>query len=78
MQYRDLPHTTVLAITIWAVAEGKPVQPLGGATMRLFSKQGRLKTGLHRVRLWEGQEADKAWPSTAPGKEPLHKRGEVG
>ena len=78
MQYRDLPHTTVLAVTVWGVGEGKPLQPVGGATMRLFSKQGRLKTGLHRLRLREGQEADGAWPSTTLGKEPIPKRGEVG
>ncbi len=78
MQYRDLRHTTVLAVTVWGVSEGKPLQPVGGATMRLFSKQGRLKTGVHRLRLWEGQEADLAWPSATPGKEPVQKRGEVG
>ena len=78
VQYRDLPHTTVLAVTVWGVGEGKPLQPVGGATMRLFSKKGRLKTGLHRLRLWEGQEADGAWPSPTLGKEPVHKRGEVG
>ena len=78
MQYRDLPHTTVLAVTVWEVSEGNPLRPLGAATMRLFSKQGRLKTGLQRLRLWEGQEADHAWPSTTPGKVPVNKRGEVG
>lgn len=78
IKYRDLPHTTVLAVTVWGVSEGKPLQPLGGATMRLFSKQGRLKTGVHRLRLWEGQEADLTWPSATPGKEPVQKRGEVG
>lgn len=78
LQYRDLPHTTVLAVTVWEVAEGKPVRPLGGGTMRLFSKHGRLKTGTHRLHLWEGQEADPAWPSTTPGKQPVRERGEIG
>ena len=78
VQYRDLPHNVVLAVTVWQVSEGEPLRPLGGATMRLFSKQGRLKTGTHQLRLWEGQEADPAWPTTTPGKEPVNKRGEIG
>ena len=78
MQYRDLPHNSVLAVTVWQVREGAPLQPLGGATMRLFSKQGRLKTGTHRLRLWEGQQADLASPTTTPGKELVSKRGEMG
>lgn len=78
MQYRDLQHNSVLAVTVWQVREGAPLQPLGGATMRLFSKQGRLKTGSHRLRLWEGQQADIAWPTTTPGKQPVGKRGEMG
>lgn len=78
LQYRDLPHTAVLAVTVWEVAEGKPVHPLGAATMRLFSKHGRLKTGTHRLHLWEGQEADPLWPSATPGKQPVQQRGEMG
>jgi hypothetical protein len=30
---------------VYAVSEGRPQQLLGGTTMRLFSKKGRLKTG---------------------------------
>ena len=78
LQYRDLPHTTLLAVTVWEVSEGRSLQPLGGATMRLFSKQGRLKTGLHKLALWQGQEADPAWPSSTPGKQPVSSRGELG
>ena len=78
VQYRDLAHNVVLAVTVWQVSEGETLRPLGGATMRLFSKQGRLKTGTHQLRLWEGQEADPAWPTTTPGKEPVNKRGETG
>ena len=73
-----MPHNAVLAVTVWQVSEGQALRALGGATMRLFSKQGRLKTGTHRLRLWEGQEADPAWPTTTPGKEPVSKRGEMG
>ncbi|KAL3157710.1 hypothetical protein ABBQ32_012142 [Trebouxia sp. C0010 RCD-2024] len=73
-----MPHNAVLAVTVWQVSEGQALSPLGGATMRLFSKQGRLKTGTHRLRLWEGREANPAWPTTTPGKEPVSTRGEMG
>ena len=44
-KYRDLPFETQLAVTVWHFTEkeGTP-KPLGGATMRMFSKKGRLKT----------------------------------
>ena len=71
LQYRDLPHTTLLAVTVWEVSEGRPLQPLGGATMR-------LKTGLQRLQLWQGQTADPAWPSSTPGKLPVASRGKLG
>lgn len=41
-QYRDLPHNAVLAVGVWGLAEARPLAPLGGATMRLFSKKARL------------------------------------
>jgi len=77
-QYRDLPHDAQLAVTAWAVAAGAPPAPAGGAAMPLFSKKGRLKTGLQRVRLWPGRRADAACPSATPGKLPVAERGELG
>ena len=78
MQYRDLPHDVQLAVTAWGVAEARPLAPLGGATMRLFSKKGRLKDGPQRLRLAVGRAADPGWPSATPGKLPLVKRSELG
>ena len=78
MQIRDLPSQALLAVTVWQFSEGLAEQPLGGATMRLFSKKGRLKAGQHRLCLWVGKEADPAWPSSTPGKGPLAQRGDLG
>ena len=77
-QYRDLAHDTQLAITVWECAEGKPQRALGGTTLRLFSKKGRLKSGRQMLRLWMGREADRGTPSGTPGKVPLAARGELG
>lgn len=73
-----MPHTVQLAATVWEVTEGQPVCLLGGTTMRLFSKKGRLKTGKQRLRLWLGRQADFQWPGTTPGKCPKADRGETG
>ena len=51
---------------------------LGGATMRLFNKRGKLKTAEHHLRLWLGKEPDLKTPSSTPGKRPLAERGELG
>ncbi len=63
---------------MWTVQEGCAPAPAGGAAMLLFSKKGRLKTGLQRVRLWPGRAADVACPSATPGKLPVAERGELG
>lgn len=78
MQYRDLAHDTRLALTVWERAEGCPEKVLGGTTLRLFSKKGRLKTGRQLLKLWLGREADLSQPSGTPAKEPLEARGELG
>jgi Phosphoinositide 3-kinase C2 len=78
LQYRDLPETTQLALTVWEVGEGRPLAPLAGTTMRLFSKKGRLKTGRQRLRLMRGSRADFGWPSATPAKVPVSQRGRIG
>eukprot|EP00887_Chlorella_sp_A99_P006299 scaffold3.g6299.t1 len=78
VKYRDLGHTAQLALTVWEVREGAPRRPLGGTTLRLFSKKGRLKTGGQELQLWPGQEADVRWPTSTPGKVPVAERGELG
>lgn len=78
LQYRDLSHDTQLAITIWETAEGHERRALGGTTLRLFSKKGRLKTGRQVLKLWLGREADLSNPTGTPAKVPLTARGEMG
>jgi len=78
VQYRDLASDAQLAVTVWEVAEGRPRRAVGGTTLRLFSKKGRMKTGRQRLRLWLGREADMSHPSGTPGKVPLSARGELG
>ncbi|KAK9811578.1 hypothetical protein WJX72_006428 [[Myrmecia] bisecta] len=78
VKYRDLPQHAQLALTVWEVAEAKPLRVLGGATMRLFSKKGRLKTGPQKLRVWLGSKADAGWPPATPGKVPVKQRGEIG
>mmetsp|Transcript_20231 Transcript_20231/g.60979 ORF Transcript_20231/g.60979 Transcript_20231/m.60979 type:complete len:864 (+) Transcript_20231:256-2847(+) len=78
IKYRDLPHDAQLAVTVWGVAEARPLEALGGATMRLFSKKGRLKDGVQTLGLTLGRPADLGWPSATPGKLPLVQRSELG
>ena len=63
---------------MWGRAVASPLTPLAGATLRLFSKRGRLKTGPQSARLWPGGAADIAWPSATPAKPPVNERGEAG
>lgn len=77
-QYCDLAQDAQLALTVWQIQEGQAQAPLGGATLRLFSKKGRLKSGRQELRLWRGREADTAWPPATPAKLPVTQRGELG
>ena len=79
LKYRDLGHDAQVALTVWEARDGVwPPAPAGGATLRLFSKKGRLKTGAQELQLWPGRPADGAWPSSTPGKVPVALRGELG
>lgn len=78
VQYCDLAHDAQLALTVWQIEEGQPDKPLGGATLRMFSKKGRLKSGRQELRLWPGRKADVAWPPSTPAKLPVSQRGELG
>lgn len=77
-KYKDIGPTTQIALTVWEVHEGCEPSPLGGTTLRLFSKKNRLKTGLHTLTLWQAKEADPAWPTSTPGKPPFAERGQAG
>ena len=78
-KYRDLGPTAQIAVTVWEVREGIP-EPvaLGGTTLRLFSKKGRLKAGSHALKLWLDKTGDISCPSTTPGKSPVAGRGRAG
>ncbi len=68
---RDLGPDARAALTVWEVREGWAApRPLGGATVCLYSKKGRLKAGPRTVRLWPGARADARWPSATPGRAP--------
>eukprot|EP00798_Chlamydomonas_sp_ICE-L_P029143 gene29143-32361_t len=73
VKYRDLPHDAQLALNVYEYCEGVPMALVGGTTMPLFNKKGRLKTAPQRLKLWEGRDACVAWPSATPGK-----RGRLG
>ncbi len=68
----------MLGVSVWGLAEARPLEALGGATMRLFSKKARLKGGRQQLALTLGRAADVAWDSATPGKTPLAQRSELG
>lgn len=78
VQYRDLDHATQLACTIWEIREGRECQPLGGSTCNVFSKKGRLKSGVQLLTVWSNKKADIQQPTLTPGKVPVKERGELG
>lgn len=58
----------MLSFSILEYREGRPLAVVGGTTMPLFSKKGRLKTGPQRLHIWEGREPCLARPTSTPGK----------
>nr|GEY03891.1 phosphatidylinositol 3-kinase, root isoform isoform X1 [Tanacetum cinerariifolium] len=76
-KYRDLTTNSQLAITVWDVSCGKDEGLIGGATIHLFNVKKQLKTGKHKLRLWQGKEADGSVHTTTPGKVPKEERGEL-
>lgn len=78
LQYRDLGADSQLALTIWERTEGYAERALGGTTVRMFSKKGRLKTGRQLLKVWLDQRGDLMPSSETPGKQPLCIREEIG
>ncbi|MCO5578082.1 hypothetical protein L7F22_031920 [Adiantum nelumboides] len=76
-KYRDLTLDAQLAFTVWDVSCPRQEVAVGGATLQLFSKKKRLKTGKQKLRLWRGKIADGSVPTSTPGKVPKHEWGEV-
>ena len=77
-KYRDLPPDSLLALKVYRVpgqwqgkdADGRGAETmadqslLGGTTLPLFSRKGRLKAGSHRLIIHKGEEPDVSWPSS--------------
>ncbi|KAL8149304.1 phosphatidylinositol 3-kinase, root isoform [Apium graveolens] len=76
-KYRDLTANSQLTLTVWDVSCEKNEGLIGGATIHLFNMKKQLKTGRHKLRLWQGKEADGSIQTTTPGKVPKEERGEV-
>ncbi len=67
LKVRDLPPSAVVALTVWGVPEVGDDVAMGGATLPLFSREGRLKGGRYRLRLHKGCVAEGGDPSATPG-----------
>eukprot|EP01025_Chloroclados_australasicus_P004742 TRINITY_DN11257_c0_g5_i1.p1 TRINITY_DN11257_c0_g5~~TRINITY_DN11257_c0_g5_i1.p1 ORF type:complete len:871 (-),score=117.28 TRINITY_DN11257_c0_g5_i1:1332-3944(-) len=77
-KYRDLEYDVVLALEVYMVEASTDLVLVGGTTMPLFNKHGRLKTGFQKLRLWNGEKADVRVPCKTPGKQPVADSGEQG
>ena len=55
VKYRDLSRNAKLAITVWSVTD----RPVGGATLSFFDQKGAMRSGLQKLLLWDGLEADE-------------------
>jgi phosphatidylinositol 3-kinase len=77
-QVCDLLPGCVLGVTAFAQGENSCEEFLGSAVMCLFSKKGRLKTSLQRLKLCMGKWPDLRWPTKTPGKVPVAHRGRMG
>ncbi len=59
INYSQLPFSSQLAITVWEYSGPKNKVPYGGTTIPLFDqKDGTLKRGRQKLKLWLGQKAD--------------------
>lgn len=67
-----------MIMKVWELVEGKGVLLAGGASMPLFNKRGRLKTGLHKLLLSLNRGHNGSYSSSTPGKVPVAERGEIG
>lgn len=76
-KYRDLTANSQLAFTVWDVSRGKNERVIGGATVSVFNTKKQLRSGKHKLRLWQGKEADGSVNTTTPGKVSKEERGEM-
>ena len=84
VKYRDLPQDTLLGLTVWPSEQptrngsNDVMRPMGGCTLKLFSKKLRLRCGSRKLRLWHGLEACGKERCATPGKIPVKERGQTG
>lgn len=78
---KDAPLKCQLAITIWDLspfggegADGHYV-PFGGTTIRLFDKDGKLKTGRQKCKVYRHKAADGFSATTTPSSPPKKRKG---
>ncbi|KAF0683692.1 Aste57867_24254 [Aphanomyces stellatus] len=62
MKFKDLPRNAVIALTLWGVGQA----PIGGTTMPIFAKDGRMKDGVQCLRVWPDVAADPQLDTTTP------------
>ena len=73
-----LTHTFSLSIYLSVSLSGLKPRPMGGCTIKLFSKKLRLRCGSRKLRLWRGREACGKENFDTPGKIPVEERGQTG
>ena len=69
---KDCPVSSQIAITIWDISPCPPngniihTVPFGGTTIPLFDKDGALRKGRQKCKVYRKREADGHWPSSTP------------
>ncbi|XP_017786866.1 PREDICTED: phosphatidylinositol 3-kinase catalytic subunit type 3 isoform X2 [Nicrophorus vespilloides] len=68
IQFKNLPRTAQLAMTIYDCGGVNKKIPVGGTTITLFSKYGVFRQGIQDLRVWPNKVADGNYPTSTPGK----------
>ncbi|KAI9203886.1 kinase-like domain-containing protein [Polychytrium aggregatum] len=68
VKYRDLPLSSALSFTVWAIHTTKKARPIGGSTVPLFEDSHVLKKGRHKLYLFPGVEGDGLVNTLTPCK----------
>lgn len=84
VRYKDIPLSTQIVLTIHDIILPNKKVFVGGTTLPLFGRKGKLKTGVHhtgnslthelgrqKLIVWPGQEGDGSVNTSTPGK-PAH------
>lgn len=68
VKLNELPRNSLLALTVWDVYGCTNAHAVGGTVVSIFGKHGKLRTGMHDLRLWNDVEADGSDASHTLGK----------